>query len=80
MCGSIKMDGKRNGKGVDLIHLTQYKDRLWAVVNTLLKFSFYEMWKLSTLPDDLAVSHVKLVNYLVGFLVLRKDYCTSGNM
>jgi hypothetical protein len=51
------MDVKRKKKGVDLIHFAQYKDRLWAVVNTVLKFGFYKMWKLSTLPEELAVSH-----------------------
>ena len=46
MCGNIKMDVKRKGKGVDIIHLAQYKDRLWVAVNTVLKFGFYEMWKI----------------------------------
>jgi hypothetical protein len=36
------MDVKRKEKGVDLILLAQYKDRLWAVVNTVLKFDFYK--------------------------------------
>jgi hypothetical protein len=57
MCGNIKMVVKSKGKGVDLIHLAQYMDRLWVDVNTVLKFVFYKMWKLSTIPDEPAVSH-----------------------
>jgi hypothetical protein len=62
---------KRKERGVDLIHLAHYKDRFWVVVNAVLKFGFYEMWKLSTLPEELVVSNegllrkVKLIIWLV---------------
>jgi hypothetical protein len=46
---------------VDFIHLAQYKDRLWAVVNAVLIFGFYKMWKHSTLPEEPAVSHEVLL-------------------
>jgi hypothetical protein len=71
MRGNIKMDVKRKEKGVNLIHLAQYKDKLWAFVNIVLKFDFYKMYKLSTLSDELAVSYeglcsLEIVDYLVG--------------
>jgi hypothetical protein len=48
------MDLRRREKGA------KFKDKWWVLVNAVLKFGFYKMWKLCRLPEKLVYSHERL--------------------